>query len=67
MAQEMWKGEVEIIRHHNKSMLCEYEGEQDWIPYSEIHDDSELWEKSDRGEVGDLVIPLWLANKKGWD
>jgi len=45
------------------SMLCgipDY-GEM-WIPYSQIHDDSEVYIE---GHVGKLVITRWIAEQKG--
>jgi hypothetical protein len=43
----------------------EYEGEEEWIPKSQIHDNSELWEDC-KGETGKLALPLWFAKKLGW-
>jgi hypothetical protein len=34
-----------------------------WIPKSQLHDDSEVYEK---GTDGKLVITLWIAREKGW-
>jgi len=34
-----------------------------WIPQSQIHEDSEIWEK---GQEGDLVVTEWLAQQEGW-
>lgn len=64
--KELWKGEATVLRHHHNAMLVDHEGEEAWIPYSIIHDDSELWESSDTQEDGELVIPLWKAEKEGW-
>ena len=36
------------------------------VPYSEIHDDSDLWKESDVGEVGTLIVSGWLANVREW-
>jgi hypothetical protein len=62
----LWKGEAFVVRQGFEAMLCNHENEDAWIPYSQIHDDSELWNKSAAGESGELVIPLWLAVKNGW-
>ena len=35
------------------------------VPVSVIHEDSEIYEKTKVNEKGKLVIPLWLAEKKG--
>lgn len=42
------------------------DGNEVWIPNSQIDDDSEIWEDSEKGEEGKLVISEWLATKKGW-
>ncbi len=34
-----------------------------WIPRSQIHDDSEVYEK---GHDGSLVVTAWYARKQGW-
>lgn len=51
-----------VKRATEKAILVVVEGEDIWIPRSEIHDDSEVW---DEGHDGTLVIPLWLAEQKG--
>lgn len=38
-------------------------GEPTWIPYSHIHDDSEVYRPGDQGE---LVVKRWFAEKRGW-
>ena len=35
----------------------------EWIPHSQITDDSEIWKP---GQTGELIITEWLAEKKGW-
>jgi hypothetical protein len=49
------KGETE------KAVLCEIDGEDHWIPKSQIDDDSEVYAK---GHTGTLVITRWLAEQK---
>lgn len=36
-----------------------------WIPNSQTHDDSEIYDKSRVGDEGELVICQWLAEKLG--
>lgn len=43
-------------------VLCKIEGEDVWIPQSQIDDDSECWRAGDEGK---LVISEWIANQKG--
>jgi hypothetical protein len=33
-----------------------------WIPQSQIHDDSEVWQA---GNSGQLVLTRWIAEQKG--
>ena len=51
--------------HQTDKAICvlsdEY-GEQ-WIPKSQIHDDSEIWKE---GQEGELVVTEWYAKQKGW-
>jgi hypothetical protein len=45
-----------------KALLCVFEdGREEWIPKKLIGDDSEVREKGDAGEI---AIPLWLAEEK---
>lgn len=62
MARELWRGQAETIRETPKAILVEVEGEEFWIPKSQIDDESEVWQDDQEGE---LVIPLWLAEEKG--
>ena len=34
-----------------------------WVPQSQIHDDSEVWQE---GDSGTLVVTRWIAEQKGW-
>ena len=67
MSNETFGIQVTISRKTDAALLVEDEnGEEVWIPLSQIHDDSEIWDESKVGEAGKLVIPEWLATKKGW-
>jgi len=39
-------------------------GEDTWIPYSQIDDDSEVFREGDKGT---LIIKDWWAEKEGWE
>ena len=47
-------------------LVVDDEDNEVWIPESQIDDDSEIWSSSEVGDEGKLVIPEWLARKKGW-
>lgn len=66
MSHDLWRGECLLLKHSGKAMLVRHENEEAWIPYSQLHDDSELYQESEKDEEGELVIPYWLAEKKGW-
>ena len=38
--------------------------EQEWIPRSQIDDDSEVYKT---GTAGDLIVSDWWAEKQGWE
>lgn len=68
-------GRVRFVRSTDKAILVEAadsrglldQGKQKWIPISQLHDDSSIYEESDPGEEGDLVVKPWLAHQEGWE
>jgi hypothetical protein len=55
---------AEAIAQSDDAILVEDEdGEEVWVPQSQIHDASEVWKK---GDSGTLVVTEWIAIKKGW-
>lgn len=57
--------DVEVIQVTSNSLLCDVDGEEVWIPKSQLLPDSELKEGSKIGDVGTLIIPYWLAENRG--
>ena len=54
-----------ILRETEKAILVECDLASDlWIPKSQIHDDSEIWEV---GEYGTLLVNQWWADKEGFN
>lgn len=51
------------IKETEKGLLVMYEGEEIWVPKSQIRPDSEVTEDGDEGV---LAIPRWLADDKGF-
>lgn len=50
-----------VVRSTDKAGLFEIDGEEYWIPWSQVRDDS-----VDRdGDTGDLWITEWIAGEKG--
>ena len=62
-----WYGEVTVVRVTEKALLADHEGEEEWIPRSIIHDDSEVWGKKHEGETGTLAMLQWKADELGWE
>lgn len=54
----------DVVCKHDSTdaILVDIDGDEYWIPNSQVHDDSEVWRKGDEGE---LVITDWWAEKKG--
>lgn len=64
MAEELFKCEAVCKRETPKALLCEIDGDTYWIPKSQIHDDSEVYDAGENSE-GTLVITEWIATQKG--
>lgn len=57
-------GEAAALRETDRAIFVKIDGVgSSWIPKSQIHDDSEVWKKGDRGT---LVVTEWFADKQGW-
>ena len=63
MNDDLWKGDAVALRETAKALLVDVDGEENWIPKGQIDDDSEVYQ---RGDEGELVIPMWLAIDRGW-
>lgn len=65
--EETFTVQITVKHKTEKALLIENgEGEEHWIPFSQIHDDSEIYENAKKGDQGKLVISEWLAKKCGW-
>ena len=64
ICEELFDIEIDgfVTRDTQKAILISYADHQYWIPKSQIHDDSEVYEA---GTDGTLIIPRWLAEEKG--
>jgi hypothetical protein len=53
---------TEVKVETDRALLVVFEnGAEEWIPKSQIRDDSQVNEK---GDAGELAIPVWLAEEK---
>jgi len=62
MSRTVSYDDVECIHETDDAILVVVEGDEYWIPQSQIDDDSEVWKN---GDEGTLVITEWIAEKKG--
>lgn len=53
---------VRAVAASSLALCVEIDGEAHWLPESQIHADSEVFEV---GHFGRLVITRWIAEKKG--
>jgi len=58
-------GKAKVKRETNKALLCFVDdlAREIWIPKSQIHDDSEVFDGNDNSE-GELVVKAWFAEKE---
>ena len=59
-------GSARLIRSTAMAILVVLEDRKDqelWIPKSQIHDDSEVYDAENPS--GELVVTSWFANKQG--
>lgn len=59
-------GQAQAIAGTEKALRVQLESEDEprWIPRSQIHDDSEVYDDKDNA-TGDLVVKRWFAEKEG--
>lgn len=51
-----------VLAESEKGLLVVFDdGEQEWIPKSHVHDDSEICQQ---GDFGKLAITKWIAERK---
>ena len=60
--------DVTVVGKTAKAMLCNIDGEEHWVPRSQVHDDSEVFvndKEEIEGSPGKLVVQRWWAQKNG--
>lgn len=53
---------VVALRESDLALLCRVDGQEVWIPKSQIHEDSDVRSVHDKGE---LIVSEWIATEKG--
>jgi hypothetical protein len=57
--------DVQVLSESPRALLVYLGGKEHWIPKSQIHDDSEVYE---RGQHGAMIITKWIAKERGlWE
>lgn len=59
--QEFFTFECKILRHSEKAIQIEFDGEQMWIPKSQIDEPEELPPAGN----AEISITAWIAKQKG--
>ena len=57
--------DVEVLATTDLALLCDIEGDEHWIPKSQILNGGDLQDDAEKGDKGELVIPEWLAVDEG--
>jgi len=62
--EQLWRqGGTECIAETDHAILVRLQdGDEQWFPKSVVHDDSEVFEK---GQTGEIVVSGWFAEKQG--
>jgi len=63
MSEPVAIDDVYVKKATDKALLCVIEEEDHWVPISQVHEDSEVY---DEGHKGTLIVTAWFAEKKGW-
>lgn len=60
--QERVELDCRIIAESDKAIFCDFGDKREWIPLSQVSDDSEIWRA---GDEGTLIVSRWIAKQKG--
>lgn len=63
MAEALFECEANCIKERPSALLVDIDGDEYWIPKSQIHDNSEVYDADEHSE-GTLVITEWIAKQK---
>lgn len=58
---------VTVKHATDKAMLCVIDGDEHWVPHSQVHDDSDVYYEDGQvfGDGEKLVVKEWWAEKEG--
>lgn len=55
--------DVELVAETDRAIRVRVDGDEEWIPLSQVRDR----DVHERGDVGTITIPRWLAADRGWE
>jgi hypothetical protein len=55
-----------IIHITDRAVLFEIEGSEEWVPRSQLENLDDILEH-DKDTPGELSVPRWLAEDRGWE
>lgn len=66
MSESVNLGQARALRQTDKALLVQLDSEDEprWVPQSQIHDDSDVYD-ADRNATGLLIVTKWWADKAG--
>lgn len=56
--------EIYIKAKTEKAMLIVYENEEYWLPFSQIHNNSDIDDSASKGDNGTITVTSWWATKE---
>ena len=56
--------DISVKKETEKAILVEIEGDEYWVPKSQLSEDSEVYER-DEGNEGTLIVTRWWATQEG--
>jgi hypothetical protein len=62
---DVYETYVEIIRTTELAILCDIDGEEVWIPRSQVESGGEIGADASEGDEGLIVLSAWVAREKG--
>jgi len=60
-----YEAKIEVVAATEQALLCDFDGEEHWIPKSLLGDDADIDKSSSVGDTGEISIPEWFAIQEG--